>query len=494
MITEAIVNMSTLQDLNQVLSRKQDILANAAGDEKQRKSGKKTARERVALLLDEGSFVEQGVLNCEAGVVTGSGTVDGRAVYVIAQDFAVMSGAVGAKQAKKIVKVLELARKTGTPVVTMCDSNGARVGEGAAALEAYTDIFAHMARLSGVVPMITMVLGPCVGTAAMMAELSDLVIVAKPAGALLAAGPQVLASTMGKNLTAEELGGGKTAVENGAAHFACETEEESVELTKDLLAVLPANNLEDASFSDEEDMNRVVEGLKAGADGAEVIEKIADTGTVIVAGEGYTQAVTAFAKMAGRTVAFVYTGKGDICHKRMEKIARFVRFADCYNIPVISLVDSTGLATPKTVEAQTAVLKAASKLVYAYSEATTVKVTLVIGNAIGAAYVAMGGSANADTIYAWPGAVISPMTGEAAIQVMWKDQIRESTGDAVAARAELAAKYESEIADGVNAAVEGLVDDVIDPADSRKMVIAALELLSSKRDSNPPKKHGNMPL
>ena len=486
--------MSTLQDLNQVLSRKQDILSeNAAGVEKQKKSGKLTARERVALLLDGGSFMEQSMLFADAGVVTGSGTVDGRPVYVVAQDFTVMNGAVGANQAKKIVKVLELARKTGTPVVAMCDSNGARVGEGAAALEAYADIFAHMARLSGVVPMITMVLGPCVGAAAMMAQLSDIVVVAK-AGALLAAGPQVLSSTMGKDLKAEELGGAKIAVENGMAHFACETEEEAFAKVKTVLGMIPANNLEDAPFSIEEDMNRAVEGLSAGADGREVIAKLADTGSVVEFGEGFTGAVTALAKLAGRTVAFVYTGKGDTCDKRMNKLARFVRFADCYNIPVVSLIDSTGFQLFKTVDRQMSVVKAASQLVYAYSEATTVKVALVIGNAIGAMYVAMGGSANSDATYAWPGACISPMTGEAAIQVMWKDEIKNSTGDAVAARAELAAKYESEVADGVNAAACGLVDDVIDPADSRKMVIAALELLSSKRDSNPPKKHGNMPL
>ena len=178
----------------------------------------------------------------------------------------------------------------------------------------------------------------------------------------------------------------------------------------------------------------------------------------------------------------------------MKKITRFVRFADCYNIPVVSLIDSTGLTIFDTVDRQMSVLKAASSMIYAYSEATTVKVALVIGNAVGAAYVAMGGSANADATYAWPGAVISPLTGEAAIQVMWKDEIKRSTGDAVAARAELAAKYEAEVADGVNAAAQGLIDDVIDPADSRKTIIAALELLSSKRDSNPPKKHGNMPL
>ena len=486
--------MSTLQDLNQVLSRKQDILENAAGVEKIKKSGKLTARERVNLLLDDGSFMEQAMLQSDAGVVTGSGTVDGRPVYVVAQDFAVMDGAVGAKQAKKIVKVLELARKTGTPVVLMADSNGARVGEGAAALEAYTDIFAHMARLSGVVPMIAMVLGPCVGAAAMMAELSDLVIVAKE-GALLCAGPQVLSATMGKDvMKATELGGAKIAVENGAAHFACDTEEEAVATARKLLDVLPANNLEDAPFSAEEDMNRALTGLAAGADGMDVINAMADAGSVIEAGKGFTGAATAFGKLAGRTVAFVYTGKGDTCDKRMQKIARFVRFADCYNIPVVSLIDSTGLELFKTVDRQLNVVKAASKLVYAYSEATTVKVSVVIGNAIGAAYVAMGGSANADATYAWPGTCISPLTGEAAIAIWGKDDIKNSKGDAVAARKELAARYEAEVADGVNAAIEGLVDDVIDPADTRKMVIAALELMSSKRDSNPPKKHGNMPL
>ena len=485
--------MSTLQDLNQVLSRKQAILE-SAGVEKQKQSGKLTARERVSLLLDGGSFVEQSMLFADAGVVTGCGTVEGRPVYVIAQDFAVMDGAVGEKQAKKIVKVLELARKTGTPVVTLCDSNGARVGEGAAALEAYADIFAHMARLSGVVPMIAVVAGPCVGAAAMTAQLSDIVLVAKPAGALLVAGPQVLASTMGKDLKAEDLGGGKTAVEHGAAHFACETEEEAIATVKTLLGMLPANNLEDAPFAPEEDMNRLVEGLAAGADGREVITALADTGSVVELGKGFTGAVTALGRMAGRTVAFVYTGKGDTCDKRMNKITRFVRFADCYNIPVVSLVDSTGFELFPTIDRQMSVMKAASALVYAYSEATTVKVTLVIGSAVGAMYVAMGGSANADATYAWPGAVISPMTGEAAIQVMWKDQIKASQGDAVKAREELAAKYEAEVADGVCAATAGLVDDVIDPADSRKMVIAALELLSSKRDSNPPKKHGNMPL
>ena len=368
--------MSTLQDLSKVLSRKQAILEeSAAGVEQQKKSGKQAARERIALLLDGGSFVEQSMLAQDAGVVAGSGTVDGRPVFVFAQDFAVMDGAMGAKQAKKIVKILEQARKTGTPVVAMCDSNGARVGEGAAALEAYADVFAHMARLSGVVPMISLVLGPCVGAAAMMAKLSDVVIVSKPAGALMMAGPQVLASAMKKDVKAEELGGADVAVKTGAAHFACESEADAMAKAKAVLGMLPANNLEDAPFSVEEDMNRRLEGFEAGCDGAELIAALADTGSVLEFGKGHTHAVTALGKMAGRTVAFIYTGKGDTCDNRMKKIARFVRFADCYNIPVVSLVDSTGLKLFDTVERQMAVLSAASTLVYAYSEATTVKVT-----------------------------------------------------------------------------------------------------------------------
>ena len=352
--------MSTLQDLSKVLSRKQAILdESAAGVEQQKKSGKQTARERIAMLLDGGSFVEQSMLAQDAGVVAGSGTVDGRPVYVFAQDFAVMDGAMGAKQAKKIVKILEQARKTGTPVVAMCDSNGARVGEGAAALEAYADVFAHMARLSGVVPMISLVLGPCVGAAAMMAKLSDVVIVAKPAGALMMAGPQVLASAMKKDIKADELGGADVAVKTGAAHFACETEADAMAKAKAVLGMLPANNLEDAPFSVEEDMNRQLEGFEAGCDGAELIAALADAGSVLEFGKGHTQAVTALGKMAGRTVAFVYTGKGDTCDNRMKKIARFVRFADCYNIPVVSLVDSTGLKLFDTVERQMAVLSAA---------------------------------------------------------------------------------------------------------------------------------------
>ena len=485
--------MSSLQDLTQVLSRKQEILdGNQAGVEKQKKSGKQTARERIAQLVDAGSFVEQGML-MEAGVVTGCGSVDGQPVCVFAQDFAANGAAMGAKQAAKIVKLLDVARKTGTPVIGILDSNGAYISEGAGAVEAYADVLSHMARMSGVVPMIMAVLGPCVGAAAVMAEMADVSVVAK-AGSVLLAGPQVLSSTMGKDLDAEALGGAQKAVENGAAAVACETEAEAIEAVKSVLAMLPANNLEDAPIGGEEDAARKISGFEAGCDGGKLIEAVADAGSVVELGKGYTKAVTAFGRIAGRSVAFVYTGSGDICEKRMLKIARFVRFADCFNIPVVSLMDTTGLKIWDTVQRHTAVLKAASTLVFAYSEATTAKIAVVIGKAIGSAYTAMGGKANSDLTYAWPGSVIAPVSGEAAIQLEWKDKIAASEGDPVKAREALAAQYEAEVFDGIHAAEKGLVDDVIDPADTRKALAAAIEMLAGKRDSNPPKKHDNMPL
>lgn len=490
--------MSTIQDLQQVQARKQEIQGgDASRVEKQKKSGKMTARERVSQLLDSQSFVELDVLVAHGGkaegVVTGYGTVEGRPVYVLSQDFTVLGGSVGAKHAQKIAKVLDLARKTGTPVVLMCDSAGARIDEGALALEAYADIFARMARMSGVTPMISMVLGPCVGSAALMSEMSDVTLMVKGIGAKLSAGPQVISATFGLNKTAEQLGGAEAMATQGGADFVCDSETEAFAKARKLLGMLPLNNLEDAPLDAAEDLNRPCEGLAAGADAQTLLTALCDAGSVMELGAGYTQAVTALAKMGGRTVAVVYTGAGELCYKRAKKIARFVRFADCYNIPVVTLIDTEGLVVAESAR-QKELLAAVAQMMYAYTEATTAKLSVVTGKAIGAAYVALGGKANADVVYAWPGSVIAPMTGEAAVAVLYKDELKNSKGDVAAARAQLAAKYEAEVADGVHAAEDGCVDDVIDPAQTRKLLIASLEMLASKRDSNPPKKHGNMPL
>lgn len=486
--------MGTIQDLQQVLARKEAILqGDVSSVEKQKKSGKLTARERVAKLLDAGSFVETDVLVEKSGVVTGSGTVEGRPVYVFSQDFAVMGGAVGDKQAKKIVKILSLAQKTGTPVVGICDSTGARIDEGVGALSAYSEIFAQMARLSGVIPMLTVVAGPCAGAAAMMCELSDFTFVVKGIGQLLCAGPQVMQATLDTSKSAEDFGGADASLKTGTAGFACKDEDEAFASVKKLLSVLPSNNLEDAPLLDSSDLNRLTEGLTAGDDGKTVIDALCDADSVIEVGAGYTKAITSFGRVGGRAVALVYTGKDALCAKRCQKISRFVRFADCYNIPVVSLIDAEGTPVVQG-DNQSWLLKSAAQLLYTYAEATTCKIALIIGKAIGTPYIAMGGKANADMTYAWPGSVISAVSAKTAVQLQYTDELKKSTGDAIKAREDLAAKYEAEVADGVNAAAQGHIDDVINPADTRKMLICALEMLASKRDSNPPKKHGNLPM
>ncbi len=487
--------MSTIQTLEQVQARKQKLLdGDPARLEKQAKDGKLTARVRITKLLDVGSFVELDALaskdgNAE-GVVTGYGTVEGRPVYVFSQDFTVMGGSMSGLMAKKIVKVLRMAKKTGAPVVAMCDSAGARLTEGAGALEAYAEVFARVARLSGVSPTLAMVLGPCVGGAAMLSQLMDFTVMVKGIGSLMAAGPQVVAATYDKAWTAEQIGGADVVSAQGGAHLISASEDEAFAAARKLLNMLPSNNLEEAPEEPCADLNRTI---AANGDAKALASALADDGSFFEMTAGYSAAVTGFIRLAGRTVAVVGTGGGAMCPGAARKLARFVRFADCYNIPVVSLIDTEGFKVVQPQEQMT-MLRAAGQLLYSYAEATTAKVSLITGKAIGAAYVALGGKANVDVSYAWPGAVISPLSPEAAVQVLCKKEIAESKGDPIAARAELADKYAADVADGIHAAEAGLIDDVIDPTETRKLIIAALEMLSSKRDSNPPKKHGNLPL
>ncbi len=487
--------MSTIQTLEQVQARKQKILAgDPARLEKQAKAGKLTARERVAGLLDADSFVELDALlgkdGAVEGVVTGYGTMDGRPVYLFSQDFTVKGGSMSGLMAKKIVKVLRLAKKNGAPVIALCDSAGARLTEGAGALEAYAEVFARVARLSGVVPMVALVLGPCVGGSAMLSQLMDVTVMVKGIGQLMAAGPQVVASTFEKNWTPEEIGGAAAVAEQGGAHLVAGSEAEAFALVKKLMDLLPGNNLEEAPANEAADLGREI---AATADARALASALADGGDFMELTAGYTSAVTGLARIGGGTVAIAATGGGELCPGAARKLARFIRFADCYSLPLVTLIDTDGFKVVKP-ENQLGMLRAAGQLLYAYAEATTAKVSVVTGKAIGAAYIALGGKTNADASYAWPGAVIAPLSPEAAVQVLNKKEIAESKGDPIQARAELAAAYAAEVADGVRAAEAGLLDDVIDPKDTRKVILGALEMLSSKRDSNPPKKHGNLPL
>ena len=490
--------MYNSQDLQKVLELREAILG---GNEKrlkqQRDAGKLTARERIAKIADDGSFVELFALVSQnqegAGVVTGYATIENRPVYIFAQDFTVRGGAMGKAQAEKIVKLLDMALKTGAPVLALMDSAGVRIDEGAQAMNAYSEIYHKLARMSGVCPIVSVVLGPCIGGAALLTQLADVNIVADKVGELMVFGPQVMAAMNGLAVKPEELGGAKVAAGMGACALTAATEEEALAKAKQVLDLLPSSNLEDCDIVDTDDMSRMIPEVDAD-DASGLIAALADNGSVIELYADYEPDVkVALARMGGRTVAFV-AANGKLTAGAMQKAARFVRFADCYAIPVVSLLNTDGVYV-KNVQEQGWLFKAQSQLLYAYAEATTAKLAVVTGNAIGQAYVAMGGKANADVTYAWPGAVISALVPEAAVAVLYADQVKADKELSVEdARAKYAAQYVDEVAGAVNAAKAGMVDDIIEPAKTRAMLISAMEMLASKRDSNPPKKHGNLPM
>ena len=490
--------MYNSQDLQKVLELREAILG---GNEKrlkqQRDAGKLTARERIAKIADDGSFVELFALVSQnqegAGVVTGYATIENRPVYIFAQDFTVRGGAMGKAQAEKIVKLLDMALKTGAPVLALMDSAGVRIDEGAQAMNAYSEIYHKLARMSGVCPIVSVVLGPCIGGAALLTQLADVNIVADKVGELMVFGPQVMAAMNGLAVKPEELGGAKVAAGMGACALTAATEEEALAKAKQVLDLLPSSNLEDCDIVDTDDMSRMIPEVDAG-DASALIAALADNGTALELYADYEPGVkVALARMGGRTVAVV-AANGKLTAGAMQKAARFVRFADCYAIPVVSLLNTDGVYV-KNVQEQGWLFKAQSQLLYAYAEATTAKLAVVTGNAIGQAYVAMGGKANADVTYAWPGAVISALVPEAAVAVLYADQVKADKELSVEdARAKYAAQYVDDVAGAVNAAKAGMVDDIIEPAKTRAMLISAMEMLASKRDSNPPKKHGNLPM
>ncbi len=494
--------MNGTQGVQSVLEKKQDIVQGDAGRvEKQRAAGKWTARERIARLVDPGSFVEMDTFvsrNGEgAGVVTGYATVGERPVYLFAQDFTVHGGAMGDLQAAKIVKVLDLAQKTGAPVLALCDSAGVRLDEGAKAMDAYAKIYTKLARLSGVSPIVSLVLGPCAGGAAMIARMADISIMAKNVGELMVFGPQVISAATGKDYSAKALGGADVLAAQGAVSLVADNEESALKLAADVLDLLPGCNAEDAPIVDTDDLNRLMPAVDAGDSGA-LLAALMDGGSFIELHAVYAKSIRiALGRLGGRTVGVVAGNfaedEGRLTAGACNKAARFVRFCDCFSLPVVSLIHSAGLAIVKPEE-QGWLLTAASQLLYAYAEATSPKVSVVVGNAIGLSYVTMGGKANADIAYGWPGTVISALAPEAAVQVLYRDELVKSQEPALEARAKLVDDYASNVADGVQAARDGILDDVIEPAQTRKYLIAALEMLSSKRDSNPPKKHGNLPL
>ena len=477
------------------LERRQKALTgDAEMIQKQHDAGKLTARERVLKLFDEQSFVELDTLVADAGVITGYGLIEGSPAYVYAQDYTVCSGAVGEKQARKILKAMSLAEKTGSPIIALCDSQGARLDEGMAGVNAYAGIMKKSADLSGVVPQIAAILGPCGGGAAMCAEMSDLIVMSKN-GSLFVNGPLVVSAQTGSHLTLDEMAGAKASVKSGAAHIACESDEDAIACVRKLAALLPANNMEEAplSFGPEDDLNRDIPDL-TGADASSLISALADNGDVVELGEGYApEVVTALACVGGSVAGFVATQSacdgGRLTEKGMIKAARFVRFLDSFSIPVITLCDTQG-ATLKDAD-QGALARAAASLMGAYADATNARVAVVTGSAVGTAASALISKASADVVYAWPTAVISPVTAAVAAQLYGEKELHESA-DPDATRAQLEKDYQDNVADGVNAALSGQIDDVIDPVATRQMIAAALSMLASKRESRPARKHGNL--
>ena len=490
--------------------------------EKQHASGKKTARERILSLLDEGSFVEMdafvkhrctnfGMENKQApgeGVVTGYGTVDGRLVYVFAQDFTVIGGSLGEMHAAKICKAQEMAMKVGAPIIGINDSGGARIQEGVDALSGYGNIFYNNTIASGVVPQISVIMGPCAGGAVYSPALTDFIFMVNQTSNMFITGPAVIKTVTGEEVSKEELGGAMTHNKvSGVAHFISNNEDECIEDIKRLLSFLPSNNLEDAPIYQSEDtMNRLNERLNdiipANAnkpyDMKEVIIEIADNQDFYEVQPYFAQnIITGFIRLNGQPIGVIgnqpkiLAGCLDI--NASDKAARFIRTCNAFNIPLLSLVDVPGFL-PGVSQEYGGIIRHGAKMLYAYSEATVPKVTVILRKAYGGAYIAMcSRHLKADVVLAWPTAEIAVMGPEGAANIIFKNDI-EGSNDPLATRSEKITEYRDTVANPYVAASRGYVDDVIEPMITRQRLISAFDMLATKRESRPAKKHGNMPL
>ena len=516
--------MGTVDKLTELQSRRRSIELGGgeARIKKQHELGKKTARERILALLDEGSFVELdafvehrctefGMADKKAaaeGVVTGYGTVEGRLVYVYAQDFTVIGGSLGEMHAKKICKVMDMAVKMGAPIVGMNDSGGARIQEGIDALSGFGDIFLRNTHASGVVPQISVIMGPCAGGAVYSPAITDFIFMVEKTGEMFITGPQVIKAVTGEEVTAENLGGAKVHAEtSGVASFTAANDEECIEKIRRLLSFLPSNNLETAPIMEETDpINRISEKLTTivpddsnkAYDIKEVIAEIVDNADFMEVHEGFAKnIVVGFARMNGQTVGIVANQPkvkaGSLDIDSSDKAARFVRFCDSFNIPIITLTDVPGYF-PGVEQERGGIIRHGAKLLYAFAEATVPKVNVIIRKAYGGAYIAMNSkNMGADAVFAWPTAEIAVMGPDGAANIIFKDDIKNSA-DPITTRAEKIQEYRDKFASPYIAAKRGYIDDIIEPDSTRPRIIAALEMLASKRESRPAKKHGNLPV
>ncbi|MEY8764446.1 MULTISPECIES: acyl-CoA carboxylase subunit beta [Clostridium] len=490
--------------------------------DKQHKKGKMFARERIDYLLDKGSFVEIGVFvshRCtnfgmekveipDEGVVTGYGTINGRLVYVYAQDFTSTGGALGEMHAKKMCNVMDLAMKAGAPVIGINDSGGARIQEGVDALSGYGNIFYRNTKASGVIPQISMIMGPCAGGAVYSPALTDFIFMVDKTSQMFITGPKVLKTVTGEDVTVEDLGGAAAHnTKSGVAHFEAADEKTSFDQVKKLLSYLPSNNMENPpEVQVNDDVNRAIPELDTiipdnpnkPYDMKDIINKVIDKDSFFEVQERYAQnIIIGFGRMNGRSIGIIANQPkmlaGCLDINASDKAARFIRTCDAFNIPILNIVDVPGFLPGKNQE-HGGIIRHGAKMLYAYSEATVPKVTMIVRKAYGGSYLAMcSKDLGADIVYAWPSAEIAVMGPDGAANIVFKKQIRAAS-DPESERRTRVKEYKDDFANPYMAAKRGYVDDVIVPSESRQRLAAAFEMLKDKRESCPPKKHGNIPV
>ncbi|MDP4093151.1 MAG: carboxyl transferase domain-containing protein [Bacillota bacterium] len=516
--------MSTANKINQLQERKDKIELGGGKEsiEKRHQAGKLTARERLLMLFDENSFVEvdafvetrgidfdmQKKKIAGDGVVTGYGSVDGRLVFASAQDFTVIGGSLGEAHASKITKVMDMSMKTGAPFICMNDSGGARIQEGIDSLKGYGDIFYRNTRASGVIPQISVIMGPCAGGAVYSPAITDFILMVEKTGYMCITGPEVIKSVTGEDVTTETLGGADIHnAKSGVAHFKYSSEQECIDGIKRLLSFLPDNNTSGVPvYSCSDDLNRLVSELDSiipddtnkAYDMKDVIRNIADNGDFLEVQEHFAKnIIVGFGRMNGKTVGFVANQPnymaGVLDVNSADKGARFVRFCDSFNIPLVTFTDTPGYL-PGVGQEHSGVIRHGAKLLYAFSEATVPKINVITRKAFGGAYIAMNSKhLGADMVFAWPTAEIAVMGAEGAANIMFRKEITASA-DPAETRKQKIDEYRDKFSNPYVAASRGYVDDVIEPNATRIRVLNALEMLNSKKEAKPTRKHGNIPL
>ncbi len=489
--------------------------------EDQHKKGKLTARERLEMFLDEGSFVEVGTFaqtnledassleypNPGEGVVTGYGTVEGRSIYVYAQDFTVAGGSLGEVHAAKICRVMDLAAENGAPLIGLNDSGGARIQEGVFALDGFGSIFFRNTLCSGVIPQISVIMGPCAGGAVYSPAITDFIFMVNKTGNMFITGPQVIKAVTGEDVTAEDLGGAATHnTTSGVAHFFAEDEEDCFAQIRTLLSYLPSNNVDDPPVTEprepemdpEELLTLMPDNPNRSYDVRDVIRRIVDGSVLTEVHKDYAQnALVGFARLNGRPVGIIanqpQVKAGCLDVNSSDKIARFVRFCDSFNLPLITFVDVPGYL-PGVEQEWGGVIRHGAKVLYAYSEATVPQISIILRKAYGGAYIAMNSrSLGADVCLAWPTAEIAVMGPEGAVNIVYRREI-EAAEDKNAARKELVDKYREKYANPYIAAARGWIDEVIDPRETRAYLIRGLNMVANKQEQRLARKHGNIPL